>query len=698
MIHPLLLLVFAAPIVHAATDPCTLATESTWVSSKVAHACELNVPFNKTRSLLVIDSVIRSLPYYSLENWFLHSPNPQIPHDVNIRALLESMCLAFTGPDFNLVKVFKARPQQLGTRRTGISTWLQVLVAILHGIENDIILQITNAYDKEADGHTLYVADCTEAFSWNLPFSIATLAQNPDDTTAFPTFLVNYDFPNQGRDGLEEYYESIDVHVRQFDGARILKIDGVEASTYLVDLATESSIFDGLVGSFETVEPRYMRLMSRYSADTVSGFFTQEVGRFGQRAFYPGADSVTVTLQLAYGGPQTLTIPWAATFAGSGSDTPSFIAETCLALEIQALENTGFDAKKRKAVIAPEAQESVRKAASRHNVVANGSNAVQPTLKSFGHFVTLDIYQLEEHPTVGVVYFQQFEPQDTTAANDYFTGISDTLFSGLTALKAAGVERILIDNSGNRGGFIFAGAIALWSLWPQDLYPGFPAVFRESDLIRRQSDQAASTMNQNSEYFYGFYRDLNYVLLQNNSQFMNPPVPQVVNGVPDTFSHQFFDDFGVNSSVVTNFTTPPFQGQDVVLVANGICASTCSIFSSYLFQKHGVRSAVFGGTPQAKISQFDGGVKGSEVTDYASILAELQTTGLQDDPEAPQPLPIAATGFTMNFRNAIPYIDKQDGILDYVFEPDTKKYQFTHDQYNRPQKIWEFVAQEFWGT
>jgi C-terminal processing protease CtpA/Prc len=86
---------------------------------------------------------------------------------------------------------------------------------------------------------------------------------------------------------------------------------------------------------------------------------------------------------------------------------------------------------------------------------------------SFGHFVTLDIYQLADNPKVGVVYFQQFEPSDGTGSNAYFNGISDTLFSGLNALKAAGVEKIIVDNSGNRGGFIFAGAIALWSLWPQ---------------------------------------------------------------------------------------------------------------------------------------------------------------------------------------------------------------------------------------
>ncbi|KAJ7787228.1 hypothetical protein B0H14DRAFT_3505812 [Mycena olivaceomarginata] len=229
----------------------------------------------------------------------------------------------------------------------------------------DFNIAITDAFNKEADGHTLYAAVCTKSFSWNLPFSIATLADSPFDKTAFPTFLVNYDFPNQGRADLEDYFESISVHVRPLDGSRVLTIDGVDASTYLVNLATDSSIFKGLVGAYETVNPRYMRLMSRYSTDTVAGLYTQEVGSFGQRAFYLGADSVTVTLQTPQGAKKTVTIPWAATFLGSGNTTASFISETCLAgvdsVARKRKLTRSIDAspinQRRKAVVAPEAQD-----------------------------------------------------------------------------------------------------------------------------------------------------------------------------------------------------------------------------------------------------------------------------------------------------------------------------------------------------
>ncbi|KAF8132112.1 hypothetical protein K438DRAFT_1998709 [Mycena galopus ATCC 62051] len=470
---------------------------------------------------------------------------------------------------------------------------------------------------------------CTEAFSYyNLPFSIATLADTPFDETAFPTFLVNYDFPNQGRAGLEDHFESIGVQVRPLDGSR-----NRASSTNLL-----------------TVNPQYMRLMARYSADTVAGLYTLEVGRFGQRAFYPGANSVIVTIQTPQGRVQTEMIPWAATFVESRNTTASFISETCLAgvdSVARAIDASLLN-QRRKSVVSPEAQGPIRQAASANGGrVAPANNVVQPNLTLFGHFATLEIYQLAEHPKVGVIYIEQFEPSHGTDAKNYFDGISDTLFSGFNVLKAAGVEKIVVDNSGNLGGYIFAGAIAMG-------HSG----------RRRESDVAVASGLGESEYSY-FYRDLsmcpNYVLFQNNSQFMDPTVPEGVNGVWDAYSRKIFDDFGDSSAVVTNFTTPPFADEDYVFVTNSICASTCSIFSGYLFQKHGVRSAVFGGTPSSTISQFDGGVKGSEVADFDEVIFELQLAGLDSDPAAPQPFLVAAS-FTMNVRNVFPYIDKQDGI------------------------------------
>lgn len=112
-----------------------------------------------------------------------------------------------------------------------------------------------------------------------------------------------------------------------------------------------------------------------------------------------------------------------------------------------------------------------------------------------------------------------------------------------------------------------------------------------------------------------------------------------------------------------------------------------------------MRSAVFGGLPTATAadSQIDGGVKGSEVTSYSSILYELQLANLQNNDAAPQPLPIEAS-FNLNFRNAIPYTNQDDGILEYVFEGATTHYQFTKALVSNPQVSvlsWKVVSRAF---
>lgn len=95
-------------------------------------------------------------------------------------------------------------------------------------------------------------------------------------------------------------------NARKYNGMEVIQINGVDASEYLVDLANRSSIYDGLFGAYESLEPRYMRLMSRYSADTVSGAYTQEAGRFATRAYYPGADTYNVTVAMKNGNTQTV--------------------------------------------------------------------------------------------------------------------------------------------------------------------------------------------------------------------------------------------------------------------------------------------------------------------------------------------------------------------------------------------------------
>ncbi|EME40090.1 hypothetical protein DOTSEDRAFT_91372 [Dothistroma septosporum NZE10] len=69
----------------------------------------------------------------------------------------------------------------------------------------------------------------------------------------------------------------------------------------------------------------------------------------------------------------------------------------------------------------------------------------------------------------------------------------------------------------------------------------------------------------------------------------------------------------------TNFTRTPFRPENIVIVTDGYCASTCTIFSELMRQQAGVRTIILGGRPNADIAQAVGGVKGTNSNTYPFI-------------------------------------------------------------------------------
>jgi len=334
-------------------------------------------------------------------------------------------------------------------------------------------------------------------------------------------------------------------------------------------------------------------LLMPIPVSTVSGDYALERGRFAQRPFYPGAGSVAFGLKLKDGSEAKVTVPWAVSSASKFTDGPSFIAANCqvapASFVAEPWTRPPITAVLRDDAGAPDADPAPPKAVS---------NPVRPDLQSFYHLAGgFDLYQLKESPETAVLYMQQFEPSTGEDFPQYTKEYTVGLFTGLTALKEKGVKHLIIETSGNRGGYIAAGAIALWSLFPNDTAAGYANQYRDGPLPQLLSELAADPANgniaQNSNYFYGWYRDLQTnQVLTNNSQFMSPPVSIEVNGVTDHFSNWVHDDFGDSSAGSTNFTVAPFAPEDIIVISNSICASTCSVFSSYLYEKHGVKTAV----------------------------------------------------------------------------------------------------------
>ncbi|KAF4943874.1 hypothetical protein F66182_18705, partial [Fusarium sp. NRRL 66182] len=160
-----------------------------------------------------------------------------------------------------------------------------------------------------------------------------------------------------------------------------------------------------------------------------------------------------------------------------------------------------------------------------------------------------------------------------------------------------------------------------------------------------------------------------------------------------------------------NARTPPFAPEDIIILTDGRCSSTCTIFVDHMVSK-GVRTVAVGGRPRAGVMQAIGGIKGSEVlalsniesmaTTAASLLADSISSGspiLSDKNQTrfSQVNPIPLANFPLPISGSLNYLNT------YTADDETTPTQFTYEAANchifytaetlyKPSKTWALAA------
>jgi len=206
----------------------------------------------------------------------------------------------------------------------------------------------------------------------------------------------------------------------------------------------------------------------------------------------------------------------------------------------------------------------------------------------------------------------------------------------LAIAYTAGKKKLIIDVSANAGGTILQGYSIFKSLFPSmDPYGGTRFRAHETfDLIGSEVSAYAGVV-----YPWDIYAANNSVLddfaespfdyradmTEQGTQFTSWAQkygPHTFNG--DNFTSiirwNLSDPFSLPGSGIIvdgyqNMTGYPavqyFAAQDIVIVYDGYCASTCTIFSELMRQQGGVKAVAMGGRPTPGPMQAVGGVKGT---------------------------------------------------------------------------------------
>lgn len=166
----------------------------------------------------------------------------------------------------------------------------------------------------------------------------------------------------------------------------------------------------------------------------------------------------------------------------------------------------------------------------------------------------------------------------------------------------------------------------------------------------------------------------------------------------------------------TDLPDQVFKAEDMVLVTDGTCGSTCTIFAN-LLKLNGVKSLVVGGRPRDGPVQAIGGVKGSQVVGFdliytavSSLMTEyvtdqerrkLQGTEIGEIFRGGKYI-LARTvgdgqGGRVNYRNSISRDDKSKTPRQFVNEPADCRIWMTPKMQTDMNKFWSTAAKVAFG-
>ncbi|KAF2034351.1 hypothetical protein EK21DRAFT_56424 [Setomelanomma holmii] len=358
----------------------------------------------------------------------------------------------------------------------------------------------------------------------------------------------------------------------------------------------------------------------------------------------------------------------------------------------------------------------------------------------------------EIHNLIGGYYLEDDYSDVAVLSVPSFVGISAqaefqaTAVTFLAAAKAAGKKKLIVDVQANGGGTILLGYDLYKLLFPDNIDHAAADRFRafeSTDLIGQKFSEAAGTFprtlvnetgNQtlaelnddiaSSVFNYRTDVDVNGSNFDSWADKFGPGINQKGDNFTNLFRWNLSDVLiPLNSGGIfihgygplANYTQQPFAAEDIVVVTDGYCASTCTIFSELMRQRAGVKYISLGGRPREGITQAVGGVKGTNDFPWTYIQAIAQFTVESLNSSVAESIQLKSTelgeyfddtvfkrasvgqALNVNFRDGIRDGDTAETPLQFVYEPADCRILYTKAMTVDVTAIWKAVSDSAWG-
>lgn len=465
----------------------------------------------------------------------------------------------------------------------------------------------------------------------------------------------------------------------------ISKINGIDAAKYVEDTVNGASFLQDVDSSYNTMF---------WSKAT---FANGGIGNFvagGRSALFYHGDSTKIT----FANGTTVDIPNIATVVGDMTgvvDGPSMYKKFCTPYPLQPA--------------------AAVKAALNSTI----PGYPKPVMASSDGVVSGYYLSGKGLDDVAVLYLMSFSPKSTAA--EFQAVVNDFLREA----KAAGKTKLVVDFQNNGGGLILLGYDFFRQLFPKVVQDGnsrwkqsksYAALARViSDTVKNVNPATESNPDLIDLYetWWNYRYDLN-ITNQDFATFADKFAPHVYKETdytalmrwnlsdPLTTTNKTFGVGIEMSGYGTRSNLPqPFKAEDIIILYDGACSSTCTLASEMLRLQGGVKSIAMGGRPKKGPIQGVGGIKGSQILNFINIYSYTNYVGqLTDDAKIKAEfgrfttLPMQrSTASAVNVRDQILRDNVNDGVpAQYIAEEADCRLYWTAPMIADVTEVWNAAA------
>ncbi|KAI5867398.1 hypothetical protein GGS23DRAFT_548228 [Durotheca rogersii] len=640
------------------TEPCAVvsaswaaqitATATPTVEASIAYECLNSVPINKDAALRFIDELE---PYVEWQSDTAFKKNPPEeyfypPHDI-------------------WAVIADVKADLAADKYPNEYSWQADLYKRLFGPAHD--------------GHFVVYPDAlSRALEWQRPFALVSISEE-GPAGAAPAIKV-YD----------------DVVASPDTASTVALINGVDAATFVEDWINQATGNQDADAAYNS-----MFFEKAFLAENNNLGYFQTGGRV--RYIYPGE-----LTSFTFENGTVLDLPNLARLKGSWTgvvDGPSFFNRFCpgAVSTVQAVDETTTTTTTTAAATA-----AARVVGYPDPVIVSSDSSIS------GYFIDQPGFE-----DVAVIVMLSFSPESTVE----FQQVAQDFFA---AAVRAGKTKVVVDVQANGGGYIFSGYDLFRQLFPDIVqeglgrwrqHPGFAAVSKVFSEISADFDPDTASPDVINAYESVFNWRYDYNATNGNfTSYEDKFAPQEFGG--DTYTNlmqwnfndplsTINDTFGFGTDITgyrsrQNFTRPFGGPENIVLLLDGYCASTCTLFSQFLKVNAGVQSIAMGGRPskEGRI-QGVGGVKGSQSYGFADVLAQAQTAlSFTNDSETADTLRRytgyvrqRSTAASLNVKDQILRGNLADGIpAQFVTEESDCRLWWTAPMVTDITELWKAAA------